>query len=510
MANSLTLDIAKKKLLEAFPVGSNPIEYFNKYPEDFYLEILDAIHESLPFEHTRDNASLALFLYAGCCRFERWFAPSPYVVPIQLHANFARFVEALKKVEGKVVTNTAVFELHIIRNAIYDEFDQFPIAEIEKNRLILYRDRIAAIKTPADPVKQKEFLEHRADLVSIIQGLQTQSLRTYIKTKIPYIVHRNPLSLIFTWKNLRTHVSIQPEFMQPRNTFVNFTTPVTSVGASRWQMGASRVELEVDSLIDTGKFTQSLQAIERHNMPVPGWPKAFTLAFSLIYELVWNLRMNHNGEQNWIPSPSDLGDLESGIVTEGKKLAWKLQGSPTMIYEAFTASAQRTEIQLGILDNPRWSAKCRSVASMYVSLGETNEALFWLNVAVEALCNERFKEIAILTKCPQLETDLNSPKAFWEPAEDIVRSQFPDMAGSIKWPDTVQHVSLYAKLKYLYRRTQMRADISQMLKNYSLVAKYRNALFHGATEQRIPLEDVRTALAAYDWIAGNMWPASSV
>lgn len=507
MASRLSVADAKKALLNAFPPNVNPVESFNKHAEDFYLQILDAIGASILFGNTHDKLSLTMFLYAGCCRFERWFAPSPYVVPPELHANFARFVQALKMAEGGSTHNTAVFELHVIRNALYDEFDRCPLNKIDMYRLTAYEEQIAKILVPIDSIKRKEYVEQQSEMISLINGLRTRSLRARINTRIPYILHEVPLLLAFTWQGLAVRVNITPEFMQPMGTFVNFSGPVTQAAVSRWQHGISHVGIEITALIDFGKHTDSLQATETHAAPIQGWPQSFSMGFRLISDLAWNLRLRHYGEQHWLPVPTDLGDMESYVVTADRdRIGWKLQGSPSAIFKTFAKSDQLTEIDLGRLENPEWSVKCRSIATQYLALGETNEALFWINVAVEALCNERFGEIGRQIGRPELEGEITSPKAFWTPADEIVRMQFPEMVGKIKWPDTKQHVSLYAKLKYLHKKVKMRTDISEVLKNYSLISSDRNALFHGSGEQRVPISVVSKAMEGFDWIKENLKP----
>jgi hypothetical protein len=96
------------------------------------------------------------------------------------------------------------------------------------------------------------------------------------------------------------------------------------------------------------------------------------------------------------------------------------------------------------------------------------------------------------------------PKAFWASAEEIVSIQFPGIAGKIKWPDDQIHVSIYGKLKYLYRKFEMKTLIKELFSHYSAISSHRNSLFHGVLDKRLPVECVTQAIESFDWIDNNM------
>jgi hypothetical protein len=143
---------------------------------------------------------------------------------------------------------------------------------------------------------------------------------------------------------------------------------------------------------------------------------------------------------------------------------------------------------------------------MYLELGDTNEALFWLNVAVESLIARRFEEIEQMTGRSSLANDLGSPKEFWAEAETIVSKQFPDLAGKTKWPTAKIHVSIFGKLKALYRLVPMKTSLNELLVHYRAISGERNDLFHGKQTTRTTVAVVRAAKQAFDWIDSNMWP----
>jgi len=464
MDKPLTRDQAKERILQTFPPESNPVNYFGNYSERFYLETLRALGGITSFRDPAQNRSLTLFLFAGCLSFERWFAPSPYIVSLNLEEDFDRFLCALMKVEGGPSGNTAIFELHRVRNRVYAELDERPVTEVSHEWLEDIRQELQKIGLPAQPEKRNELSRHLDELVAILSGVKDRSLRTRIRTRLPYVLHRAPLLLTFQWKGISVQMNLTADFRPSDETFANIAPATMTLGATRWQASSTTVEIEFAALVDGDLYTESLQAIEGQDIPFAGWPKSFTLAFTLIHEVSWHLRTRYGGEQQWVPAPRDLAEIETSFYTAARgKIAEKLKGSPANILEGFTPPDETLEINLGELTSSDWSTKCRSLASMYVELGETNEALFWLNVATEALFKERFDEIAVQTDRPNLETELNSPKAFWAPAEEVVKEQFPEMAGKIQWPEAEIHVSIYAKLKFLYRSVEMHTSIKRLV-----------------------------------------------
>ena len=140
---------------------------------------------------------------------------------------------------------------------------------------------------------------------------------------------------------------------------------------------------------------------------------------------------------------------------------------------------------------------------MYLEIGETNEALFWLNAGIESLFQNRFKEIALATGRTNLEDELNSPNVYWNDAEEIVKKQFPELAGKIEWPDSKSHVSLYKKLKCLHTFVPMKTSVKELTAKYNKISKHRNSLVHGVIDQPLPANVVKEALSSFDWINEN-------
>lgn len=497
---------AKRQILGTFTENCDPVAAANGLSDEQMLELLEAINPFLPLRLPTQVRAVSKFLYSGCQRFDRWFPPSPYVVPHSQQERFRKFVEVFARVENPPM-NSSAFRLHLLRDRLYANFEEKPISSIENEDLAQFRQEILKISVPPLQTKQTEFEEERTNLLSLLDGLADQSLRTVLRFSAPYLLHTATLEIQFTWRGMPAKAQIIPSPKMLEETFVQTEGTVQTVGASRWQTGTSRITVEFDALLDGSAFTPPLQALQSDKLPVSGWPKSFTFAFLIFHDLAWRVRIEHAGTHNWIPAPRDLSDLEFWIKTSSNNnLGWMRQSSPATLIQFHAAEAQKIILNLGELNQLSWATECTLRAHMYLELGDTNEALFWLNVAVESLIACRFKEIEQMTGRSSLANDLGSPKEFWAEAETIVSKQFPDLAGKTKWPTAKIHVSIFGKLKALYRLVPMKTSLNELLVHYRAISGERNDLFHGKQTTRTTVAVVRAAKQAFDWIDSNMWP----
>lgn len=498
----------KREIAEKFPLGADPRTCAEGISDEELEGMLDAISDSIPFRKDSQNQSLELFLYAGCTRFNRWFSPSPYVVPPEFRSRFRKFVDALKRVELGNPTNCSAFEIHAIKDELFHRFEGQPVKALDPGLLNQLERRLTAVRAPLNEAKLTEFLVQKKELKTIFQGMRDGSLRTELKFEVPYILHRRTLTLTFLWKNISIRMEIAPVFRQSGETFVNVEGAAISVGASRWQSGTSKIKMSLFALIDGSAYTERLQAIEGHQFPVEGWPRSFNLAFEVFYQVAWQLRVTHGGEPDWVPAPRDLSHLEFCISTAtGGTFGQVIKGSPASLIELFCPLEELLEIDIGELKPLKWSVECRSRAKMYLELGDTNEALFWLNVGVEALIADRFVEIEASTGIVGLAGELGSPKAFWAEAEETLSKQFPELADKVKWPTADVHVSIFGKLKALYKKVHMLTLVDDLIKRYRAISSKRNDLFHGRLSARVSIETITAAFNAFDWMDSNMWPS---
>ena len=161
--------------------------------------------------------------------------------------------------------------------------------------------------------------------------------------------------------------------------------------STRWQYGQTLIELDFSALVDPSVQVPSLQlpAVE---VPIDAWPNGLRLAFELIYQACWELRQRPEFISIWIPAPGDLGEIESWASSPAvQQMNYIRRAHPSMLYECFVPATDALTMALGVAAPSPWHMRCRVLAEQYAMFGETREALFWLNVGVEALLKARME-----------------------------------------------------------------------------------------------------------------------
>lgn len=493
-----------KRLQEMFPPDFDSARDYGKHSEEEYLDMLEKIRKYIRGSCSSPRLYLLHFLYSGCLKFDRFIPPTPFVVSQAQHRHFNSFLQALIKAENDSPINTARFMLHAVRGRIYRENDGIPLRSIAPSIIEGYRREVENIPEPNLPAKRHEFLDEKKRCLAIIDGLADASLVTMIKTRIPFILHASKLSIMFKWKDINVMMNATPTFTHSSGSFVTSEGAIQQVGPSRWQTGHTDLELRFEALIDCDAFEEPLHGLHGEERPIDGWPKCFSEAFHIIRDVAWRLRLEHGGERQWIPAPRDIGDIEWEINSSSQNsIECKKKCSPAALMRIFIPSTECLTVDLGDLSEPLWSEQCRSLAIMYFEMGQREESLFWLNVGVEALFEERFREIGEMPGFESLEKDLSSPKTFWAQSEEIVAAQFPDLAGKINWPAKEVHVSIFAKLKFLHNTVSMKTTLKDLQRRYSQIQKHRNSLFHGRRTSAVSVEVVTKAIESFDWINQN-------
>jgi hypothetical protein len=169
---------AKRRILEVFVPGCDSASVAKSLGDEEMETLLDAVTPSLPFRKPAQMQSLSMFLFEGAKRFDRWFPPSPYVVPKGHHERFAKFVSAFWRVEHDAPTNCAVFKLHLIRDHVFKRFDEMPLCAIALPEVVQFQQQIEQIPVPSSLVKQAEFTQQKSELLFVLNGLTDRSLRT--------------------------------------------------------------------------------------------------------------------------------------------------------------------------------------------------------------------------------------------------------------------------------------------------------------------------------------------
>jgi hypothetical protein len=153
-------------------------------------------------------------------------------------------------------------------------------------------DKIAAINPPNNAEKFQDFRTEKDKNLTLISGLLGGNIQTKITTDLPYIVHKSTLSITSYWQGISIKSKLTPTFLQSES-LVSSNIPNQPISPSRWQAGITKVELEFQCLIDYDAWTPSLLELGSEPLPFDGWAKGFTLAFQVIDDLVWRVRIEY-------------------------------------------------------------------------------------------------------------------------------------------------------------------------------------------------------------------------
>ena len=358
-------------------------------PETF-VDVLDAIERFIPFPDDYENEKLKRFLWSGCRKFNRWFVPSPFVVSPELENTHARFADSLLRSAGGVPDNAAVFLVHAVRDTLYRAFNAvpLPLSPDKVSELDALHERLKGIPSPSTPIKIEEFERERKTVTYLMEGLRTGTLQTRCTFSLPYPVTKCRFNFGLVWTGIHVECTLTPSFAQPSALMTQGapSTVIVPAVSTRWQFGTTQVELKISALIDHSASVEPLQ-LPMEPLPVAGWPNIFRLAFQLVYEASWRLRDHDNYISVWVPSPSDLGDIEYKLVIPNHDDINVIRKSnPALLNIAFVGAAPAVSdsADIGTVESTEWFGKCRILAEQYLTLGDTREALFWLNVGVES------------------------------------------------------------------------------------------------------------------------------
>jgi hypothetical protein len=498
------IEEAERRIREVFPTEEGSKNTLN---DEETLALLDATEDAIRSGWRAPGHSLATFLFYTCAKFDPWDPPRPIVVTPTSVELFGRAVDLFRLVEDQRQDYVVLFELDSVRTRLYQEAAIVPgrltATEIDYQE---YRASLSQIPAPSMPSQRADYRERRLILERLLNGLESNSLKSALQLHLPYALHHQAVDAQFGWHGIHCTVSLQPDISRDRLRGMAVQVPgaaLTPAHVTRWQGATSAVRIQLDGLLHPNYHTPALrdQAGEMKN-PYEGWPSAYTFAFLLLYDFAWELRVNHQGEQHWIPAPGDIMQLQYFVVDQaGNQLdmnAVSIGGIKATFGEPGVLS-----LSLADLIPPPWWQRCRAQAALYLDLGDTAEALLWANIAVEALFEERVREFALNLNRPELEVEVDSPRAIWIDAEDIISQQFPEMAGRVRWPDIKRHMSIYTKLKYVHRELNLACSLSEAQKHYATISRERNSLFHGTSSVRPSAEYLVEVLQALDWLSDN-------
>ena len=272
-------------------------------------------------------------------------------------------------------------------------------------------------------------------------------------------------------------------------------TTMTTTGPSKWTSTTCEIEIGTNCLIDI--LEERPKVILREGLDNGGhWTAVFDFTFKVVCAIWTYIHLQEDVAGAWPPLPNDIQYIDCRVSADNKEYDHEFASNPALVYHFTSLNKPTAVIEIGNSVEPLWSAYAYMFAKVYAESGQLKEAIFWLNVSVEALVEEFIQRVA---KTKEMLAMIEGVERKFDKAEAILAEQFPEMKGKVQWPDVVIHTSVFTKLKRAITLSGFVISVKDVTKKYSQVNAKRNALFHGR-ETEITVVDVDNAFAAYGWL----------
>jgi hypothetical protein len=495
------LETARARIDEVFmPDGEDP-----QIPRAEYLELLEPIVRLTDAELRQLPIQGRKFLFYGARAFDRWNVPTPIVVEPDMLDGFRAFIGAFRRCDSGH-PSLAVFAFH---EQMADMFQQnatnsLDPAVADLDSLDLVQATAERLPIPVAPQLRDAALEARRQVLALCQGLREGTVRSEFSTVLPHAVVRGPFTGKGSWRGLNFSYTLTPDATYADGMTAVGNATVAAVGLTRADSGTCQANISLNGLIDYNAWSPSLAGDGGvgPGQSYSGQPFCQTLLHFLLGDLISHLQETGSPTVDplWVLTPRDISKLSIQImaanVTAVNILALSLGQ-----WQVSLGPAEPKNVDVQDLQPSRYWMMCRRHARGYLTLGATREALLWLNMAVEALIDERIE--ALTETKPDLRDQVTGSKLLFAEAEQTLAEQFPDMARRVSWPNRQQAPSRYAQIKTLCQGIPLPINHRDASAKYSEISKNRNDLIHGRDTGLVPAESITAGLAALDWLADN-------
>lgn len=456
------------------------------------------------FTSVMTKNELSQYLYSVCHQLNCFSIPTPYVADESSYEYFSRTLRLLEKIEGNWYDNVSALQIDEI---IWNFHNKIAIPNnISMNEINLndYVHKLKNIKKPIGEGKIKEFEEHKTKLKQLLSGFKESTLKTVITTSIPASPVSEKIIIKTNYYGFETVIKLSPEFMDSGQSLLstfenNYAIPTAN---SQWQHCICKVEISINGLLDP-RFPAENLSLPPDGTPNNNSPFIHYYLFTLLEKISWEVYDPENKFGKWLIAPNDIGTISYTTFASGNSIDHMIKDSPGQSIIIRTKNNNETIITDICLDSEKpWFEKCLVLSKEKLGAGNTNEAVFWLNVGVEALFEKRVEDICLQSGIDYL--DVSSSKSYWMNAKEIVEKYIPKEVHKIKWPEnTFGPVSWYSKIKYLNKKVELKKRHNEILEHYSKINKHRNAIFHGTTNSRVDSKSVLESINSYNWIIEN-------
>lgn len=486
---------AKNKIMTLWKEGGLAYE---RVRQEEYKQMYYAVLTHLKDKNQVWQRAISDFLIHGAFSYDRYFEPRPKVADKEQYEMFCRFLNTLQKMDGRFMERTSVFHLHKIQWDIYRECSLIPFDEEQEVFLAQCEKKVQEIFIPQEDENVAVHLEQlKRDILELIEDVRGGQIRTFIQTTLPYKISNTDAEIHLMIDGVEVKVKAKHHSQGSTLPIAQVAegTTMTTTGPSKWTSTTCEIEIGTNCLIDI--LEERPKVILREGLDNGGhWTAVFDFTFKVVCAIWTYIHLQEDVAGAWPPLPNDIQYIDCRVSADNKEYDHEFASNPALVYHFTSLNKPTAVIEIGNSVEPLWSAYAYMFAKVYAESGQLKEAIFWLNVSVEALVEEFIQRVA---KTKEMLAMIEGVERKFDKAEAILAEQFPEMKGKVQWPDVVIHTSVFTKLKRAITLSGFVISVKDVTKKYSQVNAKRNALFHGR-ETEITVVDVDNAFAAYGWL----------
>lgn len=483
----------KNRILTLFEGGNQAYERVSK---EEYRQLYFSVRSEIGKDGKKLNLAIGEFLLHGAMKYNRFIGLRPQSVDEEYYDMFCNFLDSLQKFDGTFTGRTYFLHLDRIIWDLYRNCSLLPYNEEIEVLLKDYENEIENLVLPAGSEKVVNNLKvKKSEVLELIRAIRNGKIKTAIHTSLPFALTNTKAEFNVIIDGVRTHVKVRNHSQGSSLPFASITegSSMTTTGPSKWSTTACDLDIVADCLMDGLELKECVTLQKKEDERF--WTAVFDFTYRTVSKIWMFMQQHDDVKGTWPPLPNDLHYLQYRVFSGDKEIDSEGTTNPALVYHVrpLNKPMQCYEITDDSYD---WSQYAYQFAKVYAESGQLKEAIFWLNVSVEALIEEFILKVATTT---ELRQEIEGEEHKFDSAEAILVQQFPEMAGKVMWPDTVIHTSVFTKLKRAVAHTSLASQKKEIIKNYQKVNAKRNALFHGGSID-ITIEDVEKAFNAYGWL----------
>lgn len=463
-------------------------------------DIIEIVEDSFNYlKRDLKRGELSRFLYYICHQFNRFSIPTNYYHYDDDINYFERCLKLFEKIEKNFLDNILTLKVDFITW----EF----LTQVKRNKKINYDnylnsiDRLYKYHSQLPTTKKEEFIEHYDRCVNLIQGVKKNEIYTVVSCLIPITPVKNTKTFRVEYDNKPVEIKLIPKsqenpiFSSDENSLISFANN------SNWQLSYCIVNVTITGYIDLLVAEKKLY-LGSYDNPNYLDLKIYNYLYELLSSIFWHLKATDTTiNSKWLIQPIDIEQVTHKILSNKKEYGWIHYPIKTAYV---TNNIKKEEVKkISVEKKVLWHIRCLLLAKEYLSMGNSQLSLFWLNVGIEAFLKYRISEIC--KKNNLNEESLFAESYFDRTKRELEKLNDKEVLKGIRWPkQELIHLSMFRKLKILSSKNLFKEKKKIILKKYSTISRHRNIVFHGDTDEPIEILTIKEAIDSYEWLLKNL------